>query len=82
VVLVLKAAQNFFENFKIKDSTYTGTIYNVLEQKNLTVAGVPVGIEQGYPKLYHPCSTNLKKTRRRWLYYNNAATDITSFTTN
>jgi hypothetical protein len=34
----------------------------------------------GYPKLYHPCSTNLKKTRRRWLYYV-IATDIASFTT-
>jgi hypothetical protein len=41
--LVLKAA-HFFENFKIKDSTYTvEQLYNpILEQKNFTVAGVPV----------------------------------------
>jgi L-aminopeptidase/D-esterase-like protein len=52
-----------------------------LEQKNFTVAGVPVGMNLGYPKLYHPCSTNLKKTRRRWLYYVIIATDIASFTT-
>jgi hypothetical protein len=45
--LVLKAAGNFFENFKIKDSTYTvgAIVQSILSKRNFTVAGVPVGIE-------------------------------------
>jgi L-aminopeptidase/D-esterase-like protein len=68
--LVLKAAQELLREFlksRIQHILLEQLYNQFWSKRDFTVAGVPVGMNLGYPKLYHPCSTNLKKTRR-WLY--------------